>query len=156
MTVVQYGQARPRAVTVAVLLTYLSAVLGLVGVVLILAHANRNADDFLRSHHDVSRSVALSGSYILAGVGAVVSVLIAVAGRGLHQGRRWAWIVLLVVTGVGMMSVFSVRSVSRLLYLLPDAALLACLLLPATREFLDAHARMSRRPETSPPWYADH
>ena len=156
MTMADPDAARPRAVTVAVLLTYLSAVLGLVGVVLILAHADRNADDFLRDHPDVSRTVALSGSYVLAGIGAVTSVLVVVAGRALHRGRRWGWIFLLVITGLGLFGVVNDRSLRGVLYFIPDLVLLACLLLPATREFLDAHARMSRRPETSPPWYADH
>ena len=156
MTMERADSARPRAVTVAVLLTYLSAVLALVSVVLVLGNAGASADDFLRDHPDRSRTFALAGSYVFAGFVAVISVLLVVAGRALQRGRRWAWVLLLVITGLGLMSVISAPSLRGVLYLVPDAALLVCLLVPSTRTFVSDHARGSKRLDTSPQPYADN
>lgn len=118
---------------VAVVVAIVSGVAGLVSAVVILAHAGHNADVFIRDHPGRSRSLGLAGSYILAGMVALFSCLAFVGASKLHQGRRSGWVLLLVLAGLGVLGVFTTRSLVGVVSLVPDIVLLISLLLPTTR-----------------------
>lgn len=118
-----------------------SGVAGLVGVGVVLAHAGHNADVFVRDHPSRSRSLGLAGSYILAGTVALISCLEFVGAWKLDNGRRSGWVLLLVLGGLGVLGVFTTRSLLGILSLIPDVVLLVCLLTPSTR------AQFQKRPQ---------
>jgi len=124
---------KPNVVKVAVVVALVSGLTGLISVGVVLAHAGHNADVFVRDHPGRSRSLGLAGSYILAGGVALVSCLELFGAWSLHNGRRSGWVLLLVLSGLGVVGVFTARSLWGVLALVPDVVLLSCLLMPSTR-----------------------
>ena len=126
----------PRTAQLAAALTVLSLLPVVFALMELFANAGHNADDFLRHHPDTSRSVALAGSYVLAALILVMSVVALLAARGIQRGRRWAWVVLLVFAALGIPSLLRPRNVLAVVEGVISVLLLVVLLLPDTRRFV--------------------
>jgi hypothetical protein len=127
----------PGTVTAAVWLTVLSALLGLLAAAFVATRARSNADEFLMNHPDSSRTIGLVGSYVAVAILSAISVLLLIACRSLRSGRRWSWVTLVVISGAGVMfGLVRARSALQVLGNLPNLLLLACLMAPATRTFV--------------------
>jgi hypothetical protein len=130
---------KPIALRVGVALAVVNGLVGLAGAVVVLAHAGHNADVFVHKYPHRSRALGLAGSYVLAATALVFACLVFLGAWKLREGRRSGWVLLFVLAGLGAVGTLgslggsTARSVTGLLYSIPDVALLVWLLLPRTR-----------------------
>ena len=88
-------------------------------------------------------AVILAGSYVVAGFAVVLSALFFFGAWRLHHVRRSGWVLLLVLAGIGALGVFTTRTVLGAVSLIPDLALLACLLTRSTRATVQQTPRVA-------------
>jgi hypothetical protein len=140
-------------VTAAGVLAVLTGVLGIGGAVWVLLRAQHTADTVVAAHPDISRQLVVDVTYGVAAVSVAISVLYLIAARALLRGRRWAWTTLIVLTSIGLLKALGRPSLFGLLSLLPDVALLGCLLAPSTRSvFRRERSAQAQLPAANSPY----
>jgi uncharacterized membrane protein len=137
---------KPTPVKLAVAMAVVAAVLGAVSVALILQHAGHNALVYHRRHPTTSLGVSRGAQYTAAGLIGVSACLYAVSAQALWRGKRWAWVLLVVVASVGVFGLLlglfvRSRSVFGWITAAPTTIVLfGCLLARSTREYVDREA----------------
>jgi hypothetical protein len=120
------------------------------GAILIATRIGHRADIYVAQHPDTSRGVYVTGAYIAVGVVLLGGLLYGVGARGLSRGRRWAWVLLLVLSLFGLTGLVRSHGVVAVLLSLPVIVLVGLLLSPSVRGYVRP-ARADLVTATDPP-----
>jgi hypothetical protein len=107
-----------------------------VGAILIATRIGHRADIYVAQHPDTSRGVYVTGAYIAVATLLLGGLLYGVGARGLVRGRRWAWVLLLVLSLLGLTGLVRSHDVVAVLFSLPVLVLVGLLLSPSIRGYV--------------------